>query len=141
MARPYSLDLRERVVAAVAAGESCRKVAATYKVSVASVVKWSQRHRKTGSAAAKRMGGNRPRSLTEQERDWLLARLAEVPDLTLRALVVELGERGVVTSYGSVWRIVHDAGISFKKNSIRHRAGSPRRMAKTSALDDTSRPG
>jgi transposase len=43
------------------------------------------------------------------------ARLAAKPDLTLRALVVELGERGVVTSYGSVWRIVHDAGISFKK--------------------------
>jgi len=41
----------------------------------------------------------------------MLARLAAVPDLTLRALVVELGERGVVTSYGSVWRIVHDAGI------------------------------
>ena len=57
---------------------------------------------------------NQPRSLAS-ERDWLLARLAETPDLTLRALVVELGERGVVTSYGSVWRIVHDAGISFKK--------------------------
>jgi hypothetical protein len=51
MARPYSLDL-ERVVAAVAAGESCRKVAATYKVSVASVVRWSQRFRASGSAAA-----------------------------------------------------------------------------------------
>jgi transposase len=140
MARPYSLDLRERVVAAVAAGESCRAVAATYKVSVASVVKWSQRHRTTGSAAARRMGGNRPRSLTDEQRGWLLARLVEVPDLTLRALVVELGERGVVTSYGSVWRIVHDAGISFKKNSVRHRAGSPRRVAKTSALDDASRP-
>ena len=139
MARPYSLDLRERVVAAVAAGESCREVAATYNVSVASVVKWSQRHRKTGSAAAKRMGGNRPCSLAK-ERDWLLARLATVPDLTLRALVVELGERGVVTSYGSVWRIVHDAGISFKKNSVRHRAGSPRRVAKTPALDGASRP-
>jgi transposase len=40
-----------------------------------------------------------------------LDRLAATPDLTLRALVVELGERGVVMSYGSVWRIVHDAGI------------------------------
>jgi transposase len=139
MPRAYSLDLRERVVAAVAAGASCRKVAEVYRVSVASVVKWSQRFRATGSAAAKRMGGKQPRSLAE-ERDWLLARLAEVPDLTLRALVVELGERGVVTSYGSVWRIVHDAGISFKKNSVRHRAGSPRRMAKTSALDGASRP-
>ena len=52
MPRAYSLDLRERVVAAVAAGESCRAVATTFKVSVASVVKWSQRFRATGSAAA-----------------------------------------------------------------------------------------
>jgi len=43
MARPYSLDLRARAVATVAAGESRRKVAETYRVSVASVVKWSQR--------------------------------------------------------------------------------------------------
>ena len=47
MSRAYSLDLRERVVAAVVAGESCRAVAATFKVSVASVVKWSQRFRAT----------------------------------------------------------------------------------------------
>lgn len=139
MARPYSLDLRERVVATVATGESCRKVAETYRVSVASVVKWSQRFRSTGSAAPKRMGGNQPRSLAP-ERDWVLARLAASPDLTLRALVVELGERGVVTSYGSVWRIVHDAGISFKKNSVRHRAGSARRGKASSAVEEVSKP-
>jgi transposase len=139
MARPFSLDLRERVVAAVVAGESCRKVAATYKVSVASVVRWSQRFRASGSAAAKRMGGNRPRSLAG-EQDWLLGRLAAVPDLTLRALVAELGARGVVTSYGSVWRIVHNAGMSFKKNSVRRRTRSSRRGAKAPALEDASRP-
>ena len=139
MARPYSLDLRERVVAAVLAGASCREVASTFQVSVASVVKWSQRLRSTGSAAARPMGRQQPRSLADQ-RDWLLARLATVPDLTLRALVVELGERGVVTSYGSVWRIVRDAGISFKKNTVRHRAGSPRRGAKAPALEDASKP-
>ena len=75
MARAYSLDLRERVVAAVAAGASCRKVAGVFQVSVASVVKWSQRSRATGSAAARPMGGNRPYVLAGQ-RDWLLARLA-----------------------------------------------------------------
>jgi transposase len=139
MARAYSLDLRERVVAAVAAGESCRQVAETYQVSVASVVKWSQRFRATGSAAAKRMGGNQPRSLAG-EWDWLLARLAATPDVTLRALVNELGDRGVVTSYGSVWRIVHDAGISFKKNSVRHRAGSSRRGKTPGAVEEVSRP-
>jgi transposase len=129
MARPYSLDLRERVVAAIAAGESCRAVAATYKVSVASVVKWSQRFRTTGSAAAKRMGG-KPCSLAG-EREWLLQRLREKSDLTLRALVVELGERGVVTSYGSVWRIVHGAGISFKKK----RCSPANRIVATSRED------
>jgi transposase len=137
--RPYSLDLRERVVAAVLAGESCRAVAASFRVSVSAVVKWSQRFRKTGSAAAGRIGGYRPRTL-EAESDWLLARLAEQPDLTLRALVVELGERGVVTSYGSVWRTVHRANFSFKKNAVRHRAGSSRRRPKAGSLESLSGP-
>jgi len=128
MPRAYSLDLRERVVAAVSSGESCRKVAVIFKISVASVVKWSQRHRLTGSAAAKPARNSRRSSLTEH-RDWLLARLEATPDLTLRALVAELGERGVTTSYGSVWRVVHAADITFKKNSVRHGARSPRRRA------------
>ena len=57
MARPYSQDLRDRVVASVTAGRSCRATAALFGVSVASVVKWSQRWRLTGSAAAGKMGG------------------------------------------------------------------------------------
>ena len=139
MARAYSLDLRERVVAAVAAGESCRAVARMFKVSVASVVKWSQRFRATGSAAAKRMGGRRGLRLTPQ-REWLLSRLAAAPDLTLRALVVELHDRGVTASYGSVWRIVHAAGISFKKNAVRRRAGSTRRRPPAGTLEALSKP-
>jgi transposase len=83
-------------------------------VSVASVVKWSQRFRATGSAAAKPMRG-RPGLSLAPHRAWLLTRLASAPDVTLRSLVVELGERGVTTSYGAVWRIVHAAGLSFKK--------------------------
>ena len=48
------------LAAAVAAGESCRSVATIFRVSVASVVKWSQRFRVTGSAAAHKVGGRRP---------------------------------------------------------------------------------
>ena len=114
MARPYSLDLRERVVELVASGETCRAVAELYDVSVASVVKWSQRARATSSAAAKPMGGKRP-YLLEGERDWLLARLAEKPDLTLHALLAELGERGVVVSCDTLWRFLKRQDISFKK--------------------------
>ena len=89
MARPYSQDLRDRVVASVAGGRTCRATAALFGVSVASVVKWSQRFRTTGSAAALAMGGHRP-PVWPAERDWLLARMAEKPDLTLRAMVAEL---------------------------------------------------
>jgi transposase len=74
-------------------------------VSVASVVKWSRRWRASGSAAAKPMG----------ERAWLLAPIAEKPDLTLRAVVAELAERGTPASYGAVWRFFKHEGITFKK--------------------------
>src|SRR5258707_4955135 len=82
MGRAYSLDLRERVVAAVAAGESCRAVAATFKVSVASVVKWSQRFRVTGSAAARPVGGNRPYVLSSERLVAQTASGARVNELT-----------------------------------------------------------
>lgn len=123
MPRAYSLDLRERVVDLVAGGEPCRAVAELFDISVASVVKWSQRARATGSAAAKPMGGKRP-YLLEGERDWLLARLAAKPDLTLHALLAELSERGVVVSCDTLWRFLKRQGISFKKNRVRDRAGS-----------------
>lgn len=126
MARPYSQDLRDRVVASVVGGRSCRATAAIFGVSVACVVKWCQRFRASGSAAAYRMGGHRPRSLAG-ERDWLLARLAEKPDLTLRAVVAELAARGITASYGAVWRFFAREGITFKKKPARQRTGPSRR--------------
>ena len=70
MARAYSLDPRERVVAFIASAQTTRAASAVFDVSVASVVKW-QRKSATGSTAAKPMGGRRP-FLLEAERDWLL---------------------------------------------------------------------
>jgi transposase len=137
MARPYSLDLRERVVARVAEGDSCRTVACLFGVSVASVVKWSQRFRATGSAAAKRMGGYRPYALA-RERDWLLARLGESPDLTLRGLLAELAERGVKVSYYAVWHFFEHEGISFKKKPAGRRAGPGRRGPGAGPLETAS---
>ena len=115
MARAYSLDLRERVVAAVASGRSCRLAAKTLMVSVASVVKWSQRHRAVGSPAALKMGGRRP-YLVARERDWVLARIAKKPDLTLRPLLRELADRGLVVSYYALWHFLHHEGVTFKKS-------------------------
>src|SRR5215468_3137200 len=116
-ARPYSQDLRDRVLGSVASGRTCRATAALFGVSVASVVKWSQRWRASGSAAAKQAGGWRQLRL-QREREWLLARIAEKPDLTLRAMVAELAERGTPASYGAVWRFFKNAKGSVLKKSL-----------------------
>ena len=137
MARPYSTDLRDRVVASVGSGRTCRATADLFGVSVSSVVKWCQRFRATGSAAAYWMGGHRRRVLAG-ERDWLLARLGEKPDLTLRALVAELIGRGTPASYGAVWRLLKAEGITVKKKPVRRRAGSPRRRAPAGAVEEVS---
>lgn len=137
MGRHYSNDLRERVAAAVLSGRTCREVAELFSVSVASAVKWSQRLRQTGSSAAK-LQGRRPPRLLAPHQDWILGRLAEERDLTMRALVIELGDRGIVTSEVSVWRLVRDAKLSFKKNAVRHRAGSPGRGSQASVLEEVS---
>lgn len=139
MARPYSDDLRERVAASVAAGRSCRETARLFGVSVASVVKWSQRHRATGSAAARPMGGRRPVVL-EAERAWLLARLAEQPELTVRTLAAELAERGKPVSPNTVWVLLRRAGHSFKKNAVRHRAGPAGDRPATRAVEEVPGP-
>jgi transposase len=123
MARAYSLDLRERVVAAVLRGLSSRAVAALFDVSAASVVKWARRARETGSPAARPMGGKRPYLLAGQ-RSWLLARLDEKPDLTLQTLLRELGERGVTVSCDTLWRFLRREGFSFKKKRRGQRAGA-----------------
>ena len=123
MARPYSMDLRERAIARLEAGESVRAVAAALSVAPSSVVKWSQRRRRTGSVAPGKMGGHVPRKIRGDHEAWLLARIA-AGSFTLRGLVAELAERGLGVDYRTVWSFVHRARLSFKKNARGQRAGS-----------------
>jgi transposase len=118
MARPLSNDLRERVVAAVAAGGSCRSVASRFGVAVSSVVKWSQRYRATGSAAPGKMGGHRKRVL-EPHRAFIKERINQTPHLTLHGLKDELAARGVRVSHNAVWMFLRREGLRFKKNAVR----------------------
>ena len=116
MARPYSMDLRERAVARIEAGESVRSVAEALSVSPSSVVKWSQRLRATGSVRPGKMGGHRPRAITGAHRLWLLNRTGS--DFTLRGLVAELAGRGLKVDYRTMWSFVRAEGLSFKKKSV-----------------------
>jgi transposase len=82
MGAPYSPDLRERVVAAVASGMSRPEAARHFRVSHSSASRWTQRNAETGSPAALR-GGRKPFALVDEEA-WIRARLAERPDITGR---------------------------------------------------------
>ena len=115
MANPYSMDLRERVVEAVERdGLSCNQAAARFEVAVSTAIGWINRFRRTGSVAPDRMGGNRPKKLVGEYRDWLLQRCRD-SDFTLRGLVAELAQRGLSVDYRVVWTFVHDEKLSYKK--------------------------
>ena len=140
MGRPYSRDLRERVVAAVEEdGVSRRKAAAHFAVGISTVINWVRRFRETGSVLPDKMGGHRPKAIAGQHGTWLLLRIKE-KDFTLRGLVVELAERGLKVDYRTVWNFVHAEKLSFKKNRARQRTGSSGRGAKAGAMEKVSDP-
>lgn len=119
MTRPYSNDLRERVVAGVLSGDTCRVVAVRFGVAVSSVVKWTQLYRATGSVAPGKVGGHR-KPILDPHRDFILQQIAQTPHLTLHGLKEVLAANGVQVSHNTVWRFLRREGLSFKKNSVRH---------------------
>jgi putative transposase len=118
MTAPLSNDLRDRVVGAVEAGESCRSVAARFGVAVSSVVKWHQRYRATGSVTPGKMGGHRKR-LLDPHRAFIAERINRTSHLTLHGLKDELAARGVKVSHDTVWKFLRREGLRFKKNTVR----------------------
>ena len=124
MSKPYSMDLRERVVAAVEEeGLSRNDAAARFGVAISTAIDWVKRFKETGSVAPGQMGGHKPKAIRGEHETWLRERLRQ-GDFTLRGLVVEFAERGLEVDYHSVWNFVHAEQLSFKKNRARQRAGS-----------------
>ena len=126
--KTLSLDLRERVVAAVAAGMSRRHAAERFGVSPASAIRWCQREKETGSPAAHKRGGDRWSARIDAHKDLILSLVNETCDITLKELQAQLGERGHNFSIGSLWRFFTRHGITWKKR-LRMRAS---RIAQTS---------
>ena len=140
MARPYSIDLRERVVAAVVEGGLSRRQAAErFGVGISTVIRWVSQFHATGSVAPGKMGGHRPRTISGAHHDWLVARCGE-GEFTLRGLVAELAERGCHVDYRSVWNFVHAEGLTYKKNRSGQRTRPARRGAPAGAVADVSGP-
>jgi transposase len=118
MGKPYSMDLRERVVAAVKTGGMSRNRAAKqFGLGISTVINWVKRVGETGSVAPGKMGGHKPKKISGEHRLWLLQRIKD-RDFTLRGLVADLAERGLEVDYRSVWEFVHAEQLSFKKSLV-----------------------
>ena len=121
MAKPYSVDLRERAVAEVLKGGlSFHEAAGRFGLAVSTVIKWVRRFRETGSVAPGQMGGHKPKAIVGEHHTFLVRRIRE-GGFTLRGLVAELAERGLKVDYRAVWNFVHAEKVSFKKNRGRQR--------------------
>lgn len=124
MGKYYSLDLRERAVAAYSGGESCRSVGARFRIAPSTVVKWAALLKRQGDLKPGKVGGHRE-ALLGPHRDFILERIADTPHLTLYRLVDLLGARGVRVSHDTVWRFLRAEGLSFKKKPVRAGAAAP----------------
>jgi putative transposase len=140
MPKACSNDLRERVVKAVDAGQSCRSAALRFGVSPSSAIKWMARWRERGDVTPGSSHG-RIRSPLHPHRSWLLKLVATRPDLTLSEVQQCLADRSMTIGIASIWRFFDREGISFKKNTAAIRAGQARRRAQKSTLEKASGKG
>jgi transposase len=112
----YSLDLRERIVRAVAAGQAKVAVARTFQVSLNTVKRYAAQHRTTGSLAPKRPARQPPR-ITATDHPALLAQLAAQPDATLAEHCQTWTQtQGVRVSVPTMWRAIARLGWTPKKS-------------------------
>lgn len=121
MGRMLSRDLRDRVVAAVEGGMSCRQAAARFGVSAASAIRWRQLHLRYGTTAAKRQGGDTRSGRIEAHAVFIREAIKAQPDITLVELQALLAARDTPVGIGTLWRFFDRHRITRKK-SLRTRA-------------------
>lgn len=103
MSKALSVDLRTRVLGAVAQGASHREAGARFGVSAASVSRWRKLEREQGDVRPGALGGDRRSSRIEAQATLILQVFDEMRDATIEELRAALGERGHWFGYGT-WR-------------------------------------
>lgn len=119
--RPYSMDLRERVLADFDGGMGNNAVARKYRVSDRWVYKLRRQREETGDIAPRR-GKTGPQPKLAEHTERLLQLVEEHPDATLEELRDKLG---VPVCPTTLWKTLKRLGVTFKKGRARVRAGSP----------------
>src|ERR1700683_2003021 len=126
MGKPYSDDLRERVVAAIEAGHSRVKVAKLYNMALSTVGGFIQRQRQTGCVSPDKFGGYKTFAL-EPHTALVKELVVEQPDSTLAELQVRLAKENVDVSQSAISRFLHHINLTFKKKHTRGGTRSARR--------------
>jgi transposase len=115
MARALSIDLRERVLAAVDGGMSCRQAAGRFGVAASSAIRWNDRRRREGDFRPKPAGGDRRSGRIETHAELILSLVEEKPDMILAELQSRLAEKGIGAALSTLWRFFKRRGITRKK--------------------------
>ena len=115
MAHALSMDLRSRVLAAIAGGMSCRQAAAHFGVSASSAIRWRSLVREQGDARPKPQGGDRRPARIEAHAAAILSLVEAAPDMTLAEIRVALSAKGAAFGIGTLWRFFERRRITLKK--------------------------
>ncbi len=117
--KPYSKDLRLRVLAAVDAGKPREQIARTFSVSMPTIKRWLRRRRETGGVEPKPIPG-RPSKKGALLQSWLPQHLEANDDLTLEehreAFEEEFGEAVSTSTIGRAIARLPDGGWPIKKS-------------------------
>src|SRR5690606_19153602 len=115
MSKALSLDLRTRVLAAVADGLSHRQAGERFGVSAASVSRWRAREREQGEPLPKALGGDRRSGRIDACKSLILSLLEATPDITLEEMRQALAKRGHHFGFGTIQRFFARHAITRKK--------------------------
>src|SRR5258707_14607274 len=114
MGKPYSDDLRERVIAAIEAGHTREEVAELFNMALSSGGGFIKRKREPGSVSPDKFGGYKTFSL-EPHTDLVMELVAEQPDSTLAEFQDRLKKQKVKGSQSGISRFLHHIKLTFKK--------------------------
>lgn len=118
MGKPYSMDLRERVVEAIEGGMSTHQAAARFAIGHAAAGSWARLKRSQGDVRPARQG-KPPGSVLDPHADFIFAVIAEKPDTTLDELVDRLAaERVIVVVRTAVWKFLDRHDMTHKKRLL-----------------------